>query len=156
MVVTIAPGCFDPNSPTDPDWEDLDDDFDPSSLTGHSTDGWEADPQFRVVTASVERAADALLVVADRFMLVGLSGREYDPAAPVDHDDAAPNITRVHVDDEAAYVSADTKGWLSHEMAETMKRILVEELMRAGVSATISEDYNPVRWSHAESWPRRD
>jgi hypothetical protein len=156
MVVTIAPGCFDPNAPTDPDWEDLDEDFDPSSLTGHSKDGWEADPQFRVVTESVERAANALMVVAERFMYVGFSGTEYDPAGPIDREDYTPNTSRVHVDNEAAYVSADTKGWLSHEMAGTMKRILVEELTRAGVSATISEDYNPVRWSDAETWPRRD
>jgi hypothetical protein len=155
MVVTIAQGCSDPNSPTDPDWEDTADDFDPSSLTGHSKYGWEADPQYRVATESVERAADALLIVADRFMCVGSSGTEQDPAGPVDHEDHTPNISRVHIDNEAAYVSADTKGWLSHEMAETMKQIVVEELTRSGIAATISEDYNPVRWSNAEAWPRR-
>jgi hypothetical protein len=61
----------------------------------------------------------------------------------------------VTVDKEAAYVSADTKGWLSHEMAATMKRILVEELSRAEVSALIAADYEPIRGMAAEPWPRR-
>lgn len=156
MPVDFAPDCFNPDAPTDPDWEDVDDDFDPQTLTGHTAEGWEADPQFRVVTDTVERAADALLVAADRFMRVGLSGTEHDAAGPADPDsDYTPNSSSVSADNEAAYVWADTKGWLSHEMAATMKHILVEELARASVSALVSADYQPVRGTDAERWPRR-
>ena len=156
MPVSFAPDCFDPTAPVDPDWEDLDDDFDPSTLTGHSREGWEADPRFRVDTETVELAADALLVAADRFMRVGFSGTEHggdDPGDP--GEDYTPNSSSVSADDAAAYLWADTKGGLSHEMAETMKRILVEELTRVGVSALISADYNPMRGNDAERWPRR-
>lgn len=155
MTVTFAADCFDPTAPVDPDWEDLDDDFDPQALTGHSQEGWEADPRFRVVTVAVERAADALLVAADRFMNVGISGTEHRAAAPADlDDDYTPNSSSVSADSEAAYVWADTKGGLSHEMAATMKRILVEELTRADVSAQIWADYQPTRGTDAQRWPR--
>jgi hypothetical protein len=155
VAVTFTADCFDPNAPTDPDWDDTDDDFDPSRLTGHHKGGWEADPRFRVVTDTVERAADALLVVADRFMRVGESGTEYPPGSTDPGSDYTPNSSDVSVDNDAAYVWADTKGGLTHEMAATMKRILVEELARVDVSAMISEDYRPVRGSGAQGWPRR-
>lgn len=152
MGVTIAPGCFDVDEPDDPEWDS------PEASTGHHDGGWEAEPRFRVVTDSVERAADALLVAAERFMSVGESGRElsdedYDAD---DFDDLAnrtPSVTHVSVDDEAAYVSA-TISWLSHAMVEKMKYILVQELTVAGVSAVIEADYAPIRGLAAERWPR--
>lgn len=152
--MTFTSDCFDPDSPTDPDWDDVDDDFDPADLTGHHRDGWEADPRFRVATDSVERAADALLVVADRFMNVGHSGNEYVASSAADPGDYTPSSSHVSADDEAAYVWADTQGGLTHEMAATMKRILVEELARVEVSALISADYQPVRGTDAQRWPR--
>lgn len=156
MPVTIDPDCFDPSPPYDPDPGGfVEDDFDPSVLTGHYKSGWEADPQFRVVTDTVERAADALLVAAERFMNVGYSGTEHDDLTTPrgDDDEYTPNSAFVRVDSDAAYLTADTKGWLSHEMAATMKRILVEELTRAEVTALITADYNPIRGYNAESWP---
>ncbi len=77
-----------------------------------------------------------------------------DPIDPDwDHEDRTPSITRVSVDDSAAYVSADTSEWLSHEMADTMKLILVQELTRAGVEAVISPDHAPIRGIDARPWP---
>ena len=154
MTVTIAPDCFDPDAPVDPDWEDLDDDVDPTDvMTGHLEGGWEAEPRFRVPTDDPRRTADVLLVVAERFMRVGQSGTEHAAAAP--YDDPGPSIATVAVDAEAAYVAADTSEWLSHEMVATMKRILVEELTAAGVSTEITADYDPVRGLDAEPWPSR-
>ena len=141
------------------DWEALsDEEYDaryPTEATGHSADGWEAEPRFCVRTDTVERAADALLVVAERFMRVGDSGTEYGESEELPWDeDPTPSVVRVSVDDEAAYVSAGTDDWLSHAMADTMKYILVQELTLAGVAAVVSADYNPVRGTAAERWPR--
>lgn len=152
MGVTIAPGCFDVNEPDDPEWDS------PDATTGQHGGGWEAEPRFRVVTDTVERAADALLVVAERFMDVSESGRElsdedYDADDFDDEADRTPSVTHVSVDDEAAYVSADTS-WLSHAMAERMKYILVQELTVAGVTAVIEADYDPIRGIGAHRWPR--
>lgn len=160
MAVTIAPDCFNADDPVDPDWESLDDDeYDaryPAEATGHTADGWEAEPNFRVATDSPERAADVLLVVAERFMRVGQSGREYGDSEELPWDeDPTPSLVRVSVDDEAAYVSANTDDSLSHEMADTMKYILIQELTTAGVAAVISADYHPSRGTLAEPWPRR-
>lgn len=157
--MTFAPGCYDANDQLDPDWDGLeDDDFDaryPAESTGHYADGWEAEPRFRVATGTVERAANALLVVANRFMCVGQSGTEHDASQPATSDDATPGGAWVTTDDEAAYVWADTNEWLSHAMAVTMKRILVEELTRADISAVVSEDYNPIRGVNAQRWAAR-
>lgn len=150
MTVSFDDDCFRADAPVQPDWEELDD---PSEATGHFDGGWEAEPRFRVVTDNVERAADALLVAASRFMNVGQSGVEH--AVPSDTpEDRTPSLTTVSVDDEAAYVAANTSEWLSHEMAATLKRILVEELTAVGVSATIGADYNPMRGLAAAPWPR--
>jgi hypothetical protein len=151
VTVTFAEDCFNAEDPVDPDWEEVDD---PAEMTGHSEDGWEAEPRFRVETESVERAADALLEVADRFMRVGQSGTEYGPSDAPDPEDFTPSISLVSIDAEAAYVYADTDAWLSHDMAVTMKRILTEELTRAGVSAVIRSDYNPIRGLDGQRWPR--
>ncbi|MGF9754490.1 hypothetical protein AAII07_04760 [Microvirga sp. 0TCS3.31] len=152
MSVTFAPHCFDPTDPVDPDWEEVED---PSEMTGHKATGWEAEPRFRVETGTVELAADALVVAADRFMRVTTSGRELSGTDETwtSEEDRTPSITRVSADDAAAYISADTSEWLSHEMADTMKAVLVEELTRAGVTAVISPDYDPIRGIGAASWP---
>lgn len=161
MSVTFAPGCFDPAEAVDePDWDAMDDEeYDarfPVEATGAGEGGWEATPQFRVATHTVELAADALLIAAERFMRVGDSGSEHaESEEDWDEDDRGPSITRVTIDEEAAYISADTDDWLSHRMAETMKFILVQELTMAGVSAVISADYNPARGVHARPWPTR-
>lgn len=152
MAVTFAEDCFDPEGPVDAEDEDLDDDDDGTGGTGHYEDGWEAEPRFRVVTDTVERAADALLVVAERLMRVGESGTEHDLASPTGEDDRTPSVAHVSIDSDAAYVSADTSEWLSHEMAATMKRILADELDRAGVSAVVEADYDPIRGIRAERW----
>ncbi|QIK65044.1 hypothetical protein G7072_00670 [Nocardioides sp. HDW12B] len=151
MSVTFAADCFHAEDPIQPDWEDIED---PAEATGHYEDGWEAEPRFRVVTDTVERAADALLAVADRFMHVGESGTEYESSHAAVPEDRTPSSATVCVDTEAAYVYANTSEWLSHEMAATMKRILVAELTGAGVSAVISADYNPIRGVDAQRWPR--
>ena len=151
MSVEIAADCFDPDEPVQPDWEDIED---PAEATGHFEAGWEAEPRFRVVTDTVERAADALLVAATRFMTVGMSGTEYGQSQAPPPDEQTPSIALVTIDDEAAYIYADTSEWLSHEMAATMKAILVEELTRAGVTALVTADYNPIRGSGAAPWPR--
>lgn len=132
MAVTFASGCFDTNER-----------------------GWEAEPRFRVETDTVELAADALLVVAERFMCVGESGTEFgeDDDLPWEDEDFTPRNSRVSIDAEAAYVSADTEAWLSRQMADTMKLILVQELTAAGVAAVISADYQPIRGIAAERWP---
>ena len=150
MTVTFAADCYNAEDPIQPDWEDIDD---PAQATGHYDGGWEAEPRFRVVTDAVERAADALLTAAERFMNVGESGTEHDPSGEMS-DDRTPDMSMVSIDEEAAYIYADTSEWLSHEMAATMKRILVDELTRADVSAVITADYNPVRGTGAEPWPR--
>ena len=154
MSVTFTPDCFDATAPVDPDWEEVED---PSDLTGHLDGGWEAEPAFRVVTRDVSLAADALLVVAERFMMVGESGTEHGADEEWwDEEDRGPSNARVAVDDDAAYVSANTSDWLSHEMADTMKLILVQELTRAGVEAVVSADYNPARRIAARPWPERE
>jgi hypothetical protein len=154
MSVRFAPHCFDRTDPIDPDWEDVED---PSELTGHQATGWEAEPRFRVETGTVELAADALLIAAERFMRVGESGAETTgDEGTWDDEDRTPSITRVSVDDSAAYISADTSEWLSHEMADTMKLILIQELTRAGVEAVISPDYAPIRGIDARPWPAHE
>ena len=136
VTVTIAPGCFDTEDvQEEPDWDAMDDEeYDarfPAEASDHHDGGWEATPQFRVATDTVELAADALLVAAERFMQVGESGTEHtEPQEDWDEDDRGPSITRVTIDDEAAYISADTDDWLSHRMADTMKFILVQEAHR--------------------------
>jgi hypothetical protein len=51
----------------------LEEEPDFGALTAHHADGWGAEPRLRVVTDTTEQAANALLVVAGRFMLVGQS-----------------------------------------------------------------------------------
>ena len=154
MSVTFAPGCYDVDDPVDPDWDSIEEeDFD--ALTGHYPGGWEAEPRFRVATETVERAADVLLVVANRFMRVGQSGTEYDAWQAQTDRDPTPSFAGVSIDHEAAYVWAHTSEWLSHAMAATMKRILWEELAGAGILAVVSEDYNPSRGIAAQRWLAR-
>ena len=154
MTVTIAEGCFDPNTSVDDLGFGDDDEFEPSGMTGHYQGGWEAEPAFRIATGTVERAADALLIAADRFMRVGVSGTEYAVGSAIDPEDYTPDICLVTVDRDAAYIRADTSEWLSHEMAATMKRILVEEMTRDEIRGVVSSDYNPIRGVHGERWPR--
>lgn len=150
----IAPDCFDVDAPVDPDWDELDDEASPEDATGHYDDGWEAEPRFRVVTETVERAAEALLIAAERFMNIGESGTEHGDGDDFDdEEDRTPSSTRVSIDGEAAYISADTSEWLSHAMVEKMKYILIQELTVAGVSALIEADYNPIRGIGADRWP---
>ncbi|WP_322921427.1 hypothetical protein [Nocardioides renjunii] len=132
MAVTFGTGCFDQGR------------------------GWEAEPRFRVATDTVELAADALLVAAERFMMVGESGTEHSEDEDFwDEEDRGPSSTAVSVDEEAAYVAADTDAWLSRRMADTMKSILVQELTRVGVSAVVTADYDPIRGIRARRWPAR-
>lgn len=157
MGVEIAPGCFDVDAPVDPDGDELDDAAAdaayPEGATGHYEDGWEAEPRFRVVTDTVELAAQALLVAAERFMNVGESGTEHGDGDDFDdEEDRTPSSTHVSVDDDAAYVSANTSEWLSHAMVEKLKYILIQELTVAGVSALIEADYNPIRGIGADRW----
>ncbi len=139
MPITIAPGFFSP----DDEWFD---------------GGWEADPRFVVKTSDVAAAAEALAAASPRMARVGESGREW----PVDEDPAAqedwtPNYVReVHVDDRGALLSADTKGWVSEGTAQTMFRILREELDARGVDGEIAYDDRYIN-PDARPWvPRQD
>lgn len=108
MAVTFAPGCFDPEAASDePDWDAMDDEEYEARYPAEASDdgegGWEATPPFRVATDTVARAADALLVAAERFMRVGDSGSEHPESEEYwDDHDRGPSITPVSVDDGAA------------------------------------------------------
>lgn len=92
-----------------------------------------------VVGAADREAARRALGAAGRwFMCVGADGRMYTdgiPEAEPGEEIYTPNYASdVTLAQRGPWLYLDCKGYIAPPMAETLKRILVEELERAGVT----------------------
>jgi hypothetical protein len=108
-------------------------------------DGWEISPAFEVQTDDVRAAGAALTAARSRFMRLTTSGMEL--AQLVDGGDTYTpnNVSDVRlIPSGGVGLWTNTKGELSLEMANAMVRILLEELSRLDVSATISAPRQPL------------
>lgn len=104
---------------------------------------WGIDPEFLVVTPEPERAAGPVLRAGSRIERVSDEGRELpDWEYP---DGAVCKNVVVRRIDEGITIHADSRGELSSVTGAEMLRILVDELIDAGVRALITHpsSHNP-------------
>lgn len=125
--VTVDPGIFD--------------------RQGHAYEdpeaGWEGlSPHFLVISAQTDKAAQALDTAARRFMYVDSEGNvvtEAELEDPQGWEVYTPNYSSpVFLTKAGPAIYVDTKGELPRAMADTMLRILVEELVAQGVTAHLT------------------
>ncbi|GAA1767309.1 hypothetical protein GCM10009712_14460 [Pseudarthrobacter sulfonivorans] len=121
--VTTAPDIFDQMGER---WED------------ELGEGWETSPHFLIVTEDADKAAAGLQAASPRLFRVNGRGQEVDLATH-DPNDYTPNwVSDVYITSEGLVIYVDTKGDLPKGMADTMLRIVVEELLAADASAHVT------------------
>lgn len=113
--------------------------------------GAHPDPMFLVVTDDVPRAARAVGIAAIRFCAVGDDGVEHPAWEELSDEVYTPNfVSPVYLTDAGLLVWTDCKGEVPAEMARAMLRVLVEELGRAGVGATVLRPEDMGDWQGRE------
>jgi hypothetical protein len=135
--VTVDPDIFDAQGDAYPDPEE----------------GWNGpSPFFIVQSDQTEQAAEALDRAMTRCMQVGISGRELtEEEANTGADYTANYGSPVYLTDAGPMAYLDTKGEWPRAMAETMVRILVEEVTAQGIDAFLT---TPPRGSEfTQEWP---
>ncbi|MCZ9882718.1 hypothetical protein [Arthrobacter sp. B2a2-09] len=103
-------------------------------------DGWEGpSPFFLVVSDETDKAAEALHVAIGRCMRVDGNGNELTAAQMATTGEYTANYcSPVYLTDKGPMAYLDTKGDLPRAMAETMLRILVEEVEARGITAYLT------------------
>jgi hypothetical protein len=106
-------------------------------------DGWEGpSPFFLAVSDERDKAAQALYIASRRLMYVDNEGNvvtESERANPQGYTRYTPNYySPVYLTEAGPVIYLDTKGELSRAMADTMLRILVEELEAQEITAHLT------------------
>ncbi|WP_442545663.1 hypothetical protein ACSBOX_08845 [Arthrobacter sp. KN11-1C] len=103
-------------------------------------DGWEGpSPFFLVISDETDKAAEALHVAIGRCMRVDGNGNELSAAEMATTGEYTANYcSPVSLTDRGPMASLDTNGELPRAMAETMLRILVEEVEARGITAYLT------------------
>lgn len=115
-------------------------------------EGWLADPTFIVRSAQTDVAAEALSKAIRRCHRVTYGGRELSDAEARSTNEYIANYeSPVYLTDEGPMAYLDTKGEWPRLMAETMLRIVIEEVTRTGIDAYITtrSSSGPTNWE----WP---
>jgi hypothetical protein len=118
-------------------------------------DGWEGpSPFFLVVSDETDKAAEALHVAVRRCLCVDGKGKE-PTSAEMDSTSeyTTPNYySPVYLTDRGPTAYLDTKGELPRAMAETMLRILLEEVEARGITAYLTTP--PPGSESLAGWPK--
>ncbi|MCU1517429.1 MAG: hypothetical protein JWQ75_2150 [Pseudarthrobacter sp.] len=115
-------------------------------------DGWQTSPFFLVQSDQTDRAAAALYRTINRCMWVGTSGRELtEEEASTGEEYTANYGSPIYLTDAGPMAYLDTKGEWPRAMAETMVRILIEEVTAEGIDAYLTTPF----WGnqHTKEWP---
>lgn len=121
--VTVDPDIFDAQGEAYPDPEE----------------GWQTSPAFIVQSDQTEQAAQALYRAILRCNLVGTSGRELTrDEASTGEEYTANWYSPIYLTDTGPMAMLDTKGEWPRAMAESMVRILVEEVTAQGIDAYLT------------------
>ncbi|GAA4035491.1 hypothetical protein GCM10023063_19980 [Arthrobacter methylotrophus] len=122
--VTVDPDIFDSQGEAYPD----------------PLDGWEGPSPFLLVASDeTDKAAEAPHVATGRCMRVDGKGNELTAAEMASTGEYTANYcSPVYLTDRGLMAYLDTKGDLPRAMAETMLRILVEEVEARGITAYLT------------------
>ena len=122
--VTVDPDIF--NSQGEPYLEPLD-------------GWWGPSPFFLVISDEIDKAAEALHVAIGRCMRVDGNGNELTAAQMATTGEYTANYcSPVYLTERGPLAYLDTNGELPRAMAETMLRILVEEVEARGITAYLT------------------
>ncbi|MGY3378839.1 hypothetical protein ACVWYS_000796 [Arthrobacter sp. TE12231] len=100
---------------------------------------WGPSPFFLVISEETDKAAEALHVAVGRCMRVDGNGNELTAAEmAVTGEYTANYYSPVYLTGDGPVAYLDTKGELPRAMAETMLRILVEEVQARGITAYLT------------------